>query len=349
MQDRRGSPRPAAQHSLVNMWHTLEPHDVAARLQADIAHGLTDQEAARRLARYGPNELQTYGAKSRRQILREQLTGTMVAMLIAAAAVSAALGDYKDTVAILAIVALNTILGFTQEYRAEQAMVALRRLAVPDSQGSTRRPGPGHPGAPPGRRRHRAAGGGEPRAGRPPRPRRGPPAHPGSLADRRIGAGRTRRPGPLSTRTCPSATGATWPTWERSSPTGAGVGVVAETGMRTELGRIATMIQTVGAEPTPLQRRMDQLGRRWARQRWSSLLPSSWSGLLRGRGCQADVPDGSQPRRGRRAGGLAGRRHHRPVSGRAAHAQTPGARSASCPPSRRWDRSRSSARTRPAR
>lgn len=263
------------------MWHTLEPHDVAARLQADIDHGLTDQEAARRLARYGPNELQTYGAKSRRQILREQLTGTMVAMLIAAAAVSAALGDYKDTVAILAIVALNTILGFTQEYRAEQAMVALRRLAVPTVK--VRRDG---------------------------RVRDIPARHlvtgdivlleAGNLvpADLRVldavhlriqEASLTGESEPVD-KTARALEHPDLPLGDRCNMAymgttvtyGRGVGVVAETGMRTELGRIAAMLQTVGAEPTPLQRRMDQLGRQLGAAALLIVAAIFLAGLLRG-------------------------------------------------------------------
>ena len=266
---------------MVNMWHTLEPRDVAARLQADIDHGLTDQEAARRLARYGPNELQSYGVKSRWQILREQLMATMVAMLIAAAVVSAVLGDYKDTVAILAIVALNTILGFTQEYRAEQAMVALRRLAVPTVK--VRRGGrvqdiPA---------RHLVAGDIV-------------LLEAGNLvpADLRVldavhlriqEASLTGESEPVD-KTARALEHPDLPLGDRGNMAymgttvtfGRGVGVVAATGMRTELGRIATMIQTVGAEPTPLQRRMDQLGRQLGAAALLIVAAIFVAGLLRG-------------------------------------------------------------------
>ena len=113
-------------------WYKLEPTDVLQKLETNQALGLSGATVATRLATYGPNELIERGAKSRWRILWEQLTATMVVILIIAAAVSAALGDYKDAIAILTIVVLNTLLGFRQEYRAEKAMAALKRLSVPN-------------------------------------------------------------------------------------------------------------------------------------------------------------------------------------------------------------------------
>ena len=106
-------------------WYLLEPAEAAARLEVAPDQGLGADEAAARLSRYGPNELVERGGRSPWRILLEQLTGTLVLILIVAAVVSALVGDVKDAVAILAIVVLNAILGFVQEYRAEQAMAAL--------------------------------------------------------------------------------------------------------------------------------------------------------------------------------------------------------------------------------
>src|SRR5262245_40968620 len=106
-------------------WYQLEPAIVLSRQGTDAADGLSAAEATRRLIQHGPNELAERGGKSAWRIVWEQLTATMVVILIVAALISAALGDHEDTIVILAIVALNAILGFTQEYRAERAMAVL--------------------------------------------------------------------------------------------------------------------------------------------------------------------------------------------------------------------------------
>ena len=104
---------------------------VAELLHSDVVKGITNAEATRRLREYGRNELQTRGTRHAWLILWEQLTALMVLILIAAAGVSLLLGDYSDAIAIGAIVVLNVLLGFTQEYRAEKAIFALKKLAVP--------------------------------------------------------------------------------------------------------------------------------------------------------------------------------------------------------------------------
>jgi Ca2+-transporting ATPase len=112
-------------------WYRKETSEVVSPLNTDAGAGLAPPEAQRRLAEHGPNELIERGLKSPWRILWEQLTGLMVVILIVAAVVSGALGDWKDAIAILAIVVLNAVLGFSQEFRAEKAMAALKQLAVP--------------------------------------------------------------------------------------------------------------------------------------------------------------------------------------------------------------------------
>ena len=112
-------------------WHTLELPDALRRLGVDGERGLGEDEAARRLAESGPNEISGRGGRSPGSILLEQFASVMVGVLLAAAAVSLAIGEPGDAVVILAIVVLNALLGFRQEYRAEKAMAALKKLAVP--------------------------------------------------------------------------------------------------------------------------------------------------------------------------------------------------------------------------
>ena len=241
-------------------WHQLDCPAVLRELKTDPATGLSEAEATQRLAEHGRNELVGTGIKSPWLILWEQLTALMVVILIVAAVLSALLGDYKDAIAIGAIVVLNAILGFSQEYRAEKAMAALKRLAVPSVR--VRRDGA---------------------------VKDIPAFHlvPGDIvlleagnfvgADCRVlesaelqtqESALTGESEPIQKLTAAIAK-AELPVGDRLNmafmgtfvTAGRGQAVVTATGMRTELGRIATLIQTVNREPTPLQRRLDQLGK----------------------------------------------------------------------------------------
>jgi Ca2+-transporting ATPase len=100
---------------------------VAAALATDPAVGLTAAEATDRLECVGPNELVERARKPAWRLLAEQFANTMILVLVAAAAITAVIGNLKDTVVILAIVVLNAIVGFVQEYRAALAGPARRR------------------------------------------------------------------------------------------------------------------------------------------------------------------------------------------------------------------------------
>ncbi len=105
-----------------------------ARPPQHAARGPSAAEVARRRAHLGPNELQ-----APRQpvpalaILVAQFTDFMIAVLIAAAIGSEIIGDLSDTLVIIAIVILNGVLGFVQEFRAERAMAALRQMDAPSA------------------------------------------------------------------------------------------------------------------------------------------------------------------------------------------------------------------------
>lgn len=241
-------------------WHCLGNADVLAQLGTSDERGLSQAEARRRLSEHGPNELVAREGRSLWRIVWEQLTAVMVVILIVAAAISAALGDYKDAVAILAIVFLNTVLGVTQEYRAEKAMAALKKMAVPTVK--VRRDGEVREISArdlvPGDIVLLEAGGFVPADGRLLE----------SVNLRVQEAALTGESEPVEKLTDPFSD-EKLPLGDRRNMVylgtavtyGRGVAVVTETGMRTELGRIAEMIQTVAHEPTPLQRRLEQLGR----------------------------------------------------------------------------------------
>jgi len=112
-------------------WYRLPAQEAIRRLDSDAENGLSEAEASRRLEKYGKNELARQEVRSRWAILWEQLTGILVLILFAAAAISVFLGDVTDAVVILAIIILNAAIGFQQEYKAEQSMAALKKLAVP--------------------------------------------------------------------------------------------------------------------------------------------------------------------------------------------------------------------------
>jgi len=106
---------------------------LVASLGSDIRNGLSQKDAADRLARDGKNVLQMAKTAPWWKRLASQFYNRMIALLIAAAIIAGFLGDWIDTAAILAIVVLNALLGFFQEQRAEQAMGALNRLSAPQS------------------------------------------------------------------------------------------------------------------------------------------------------------------------------------------------------------------------
>ena len=112
-------------------WYTKSAEEILHESESDLQKGLSTAEIAKRREQFGLNELVDRGTKSPWKILWEQLTETMVVILIISAVVTFFLQEYKDAIAIFVIVVLNSILGFTQEYRAEKAMAALKKMAVP--------------------------------------------------------------------------------------------------------------------------------------------------------------------------------------------------------------------------
>ncbi|MGE5598999.1 MAG: cation-translocating P-type ATPase, partial [Bacteroidota bacterium] len=241
-------------------WWQLEPEQAAARLGVDPAAGLSDAEAVRRLRAQGENTLRKAATLSPLAVLLDQFKDFMVLVLLGAAAVSWLLGERADALTILAIVFLNAALGFYQEYRAERSLQALRALTAP--QARVRRQG--HSTVIPAAQvvpgdillleaGDRVAADGRVIAAT------ALAAAEAALTGESLPvsktSGRLSRAGlPLGDRTNMVYAGTT-------VVAGRGEAVVTATGMRSEIGQIAGMITEAAPGPTPLQQRLEQVGR----------------------------------------------------------------------------------------
>lgn len=112
-------------------WHTLPVPDVAARLRTDADAGLASDEAQRRLKEHGPNTIEQAPPRSVGAMLLDQFRSIIVALLLAATLISFLLGDHVESVAILVVIVLNAAIGFFTEWKAQQALTALREQAAP--------------------------------------------------------------------------------------------------------------------------------------------------------------------------------------------------------------------------
>jgi len=111
-------------------WHLRDAHELARAHGVDPAHGLHEVEAWRRAEHHGANELANTTARGWPALLADQFKDFMILVLLAAAVVSGLIGDLTDTLVILVIVLLNAVIGFVQAWRADRAMAALRQLAA---------------------------------------------------------------------------------------------------------------------------------------------------------------------------------------------------------------------------
>ncbi|MBG0787565.1 MAG: cation-translocating P-type ATPase [Anaerolineaceae bacterium] len=241
-------------------WHSMSNTDVLKELETPLEEGLSSEEVKARQEKYGFNELTEAPPTTFWEMLWSQINSFVIYMLLAAAIISALLGDYVEAIAILAIVVLNAIMGIIQESQAEAALAALKKLAAPES--SVLRDG------------HRIS----------------VPATqlvPGDIvfleagnyipADVRLleavnlrvdEASLTGESLPVE-KNAQTRLEADIPLGDRKNTAfmgtlvnyGRGKGVVVSIGMETQLGMIATMLQSVENEETPLQRRLDQLGK----------------------------------------------------------------------------------------
>ncbi|MBT8093212.1 MAG: cation-translocating P-type ATPase [Gammaproteobacteria bacterium] len=115
----------------VEPWHCRDAAAVLEWAGVSADQGLSGRDASAELAQVGPNEIEAEKAASPLELLAHQFADVMIVLLLAAAVISGLIGDIVDTIAILVIVVLNATIGVIQEYRAQRAIAALRRLAAP--------------------------------------------------------------------------------------------------------------------------------------------------------------------------------------------------------------------------
>jgi Ca2+-transporting ATPase len=240
-------------------WHRRTAGEVMTLLETS-REGLSSAEAARRLAAHGPNAIVEGKPRSWLGLLGAQFLDVPILVLIGAALIAGFIGDAVDTVVILAIVTLNAVIGFSQEYRAERALAALKAMTAANAMAVR----DGRPVSVPARELV---------------PGDVVQVEAGSIvpADLRLieAAAVSTNEAPLTGESVPveKATdvlhGPDTVVAERSNllhkgtyvTRGRAVGVVVETGMTTEFGRIAALLRDVRAVQTPLQLRLARLGR----------------------------------------------------------------------------------------
>ena len=239
-------------------WHARALENLLADLDANL-DGLTGEEAADRLDRFGPNELQESGGTSAWTLLFSQFKNVLIVILLVAAGLSAFSGHTVEAVAITVITVFTIVLGFIQEYRSEQAMEALRKMAAPtatvlrDGQ-ETKIPArevvPGDilllrtgDKIPADARLIEAVNLQVVEA-----------ALTGESLPVEKGTGSLDNPDlPLGDRINMAYSGTV-------VSYGRGKGLAVATGMQTEFGRIARMLESVETERTPLQKNLDRVG-----------------------------------------------------------------------------------------
>jgi P-type Ca2+ transporter type 2C len=253
-------------------WHTLSVEDALTSCHSDRAQGISSADAQDRLARYGSNELVEAAKRTSWQILLDQFTNIMLILLIGVALVSGTLDfvdwrngnlkpgeiPFKDTIAILAIVFLNGLLGYLQESKAEKDLAALKKLA--SSRVKVLRDGRvseiDSKFLVPGDVMLLEAGVQVSADGRLL-----------ESANLQIRESAITGEAEAVNKQVKAVLAADTPLGDRLNLVfqgtevlqGRGTVMVTNTGMQTELGRIAQLLQSVEAEPTPLQQRMDQL------------------------------------------------------------------------------------------
>ena len=262
-------------------WHGREVEEVATALETSTSVGLEEVEAAARLRAYGRNEIEVGARVQPWRLLLEQFRNVLILILLVGAGLSAALGHETEAVVISVIVVFAALLGFVQEYRAEKALEALRRMAAPSAtvvrDGSERDVPAGELVR--GDLVRLAAGGRVPADGR--------VCEAVELAIEE--AALTGESVPVEKASAP-LTDPELPLGDRVNMVyagttvthGRGSALVVATGSGTEFGAIAALLETIEARRTPLQQSLDRVGVVLARLALGVVVVIVALGLLRG-------------------------------------------------------------------
>jgi Ca2+-transporting ATPase len=112
-------------------WHTYSIEETAEKLHTDLKSGIQESVVQQRLEEYGKNELEEKKGRNPIKIFLMQFTSTIVIVLLVAAVITGIIGELRDTIVISIILIINALIGFSQEYRAEKAMSTLKKLSIP--------------------------------------------------------------------------------------------------------------------------------------------------------------------------------------------------------------------------
>jgi len=250
---------PALPQDPGKQWRALSADAAVAELDSDPRRGLSSEEAAHRFGLSGPNTLQVEGRERWYLLLARQFVDVLIVILLLAAAISLLIGDIGDALTILCIVLLNGALGFVQEWKAEKALQALRRMLAPTcrvvrdgevQKVEARSLVPGDivvleigDHVPADLRLVEATN---------------LKADESALTGESVSVYKDTAPVAADTAVgdCRSMV------WMGTGITnGRGRGIVVATGMETAFGHIARLTQSIGREPTPLQHKINRLGK----------------------------------------------------------------------------------------
>jgi Ca2+-transporting ATPase len=245
----------------MNKWWSKDKTVVAEQLGTDMEHGLSAQDVIERQQKYGPNQLAEKEGRSALAMFFDQFKDFMIWVLIAAALVSGFLKEWVDAVAIICIVILNAILGFIQEFRAEKSLAALKKLSSPNSK--VIRDGKHYviPSSEivPGDLIEIEAGDYVPSDSRIVYATGNMSTHEASLTGESTPVSKSS--GALDKEDMALADRTNMLYMGTSVVSGKARALVTETGMKTELGNIAGMIQQIEDTTTPLQEKLKEFGK----------------------------------------------------------------------------------------